>query len=191
MQTECRIIEEPLSHLHEHAEIPIRFEVRSLYEIEGDDPETAVLVERKVDPPWIKDYDAIPGSAPTDWPKRWDISKWGLLVAYTDSRRVGGCVLAYNTDDVHRLEGREDLTVLWDLRVHPDYRSAGLGHALFDAAVRWARSRSCGELNVETQNINVPACRFYARQGCRLSSIGRLAYVEFPDEIELIWSLLL
>jgi GNAT superfamily N-acetyltransferase len=33
------------------------------------------------------------------------------------------------------LEGRDDLAVLWALRVHPDYRSEGVGHQLFKAAV--------------------------------------------------------
>jgi len=42
-------------------------------------------------------------------------------------------------------------------------------------------------LAVETQNINVPACRFYARQGCVLGAVNRFAYVEFPDEVELVW----
>ena len=28
----------------------------------------------------------------------------------------------------------------------------------------------------ETQNTNVPACRFYARQGCRLGATHRFAY---------------
>ena len=46
-------------------------------------------------------------------------------------------------------------------------------------------------MKIETQNINVPACRFYARQGCRLSAIVSHAYAEFPDEIQLIWRLAL
>jgi len=46
-------------------------------------------------------------------------------------------------------------------------------------------------LKVETQNINVPACRFYEKQGCHLSSINRNAYKAFPEEVELIWSLAL
>ncbi len=52
-------------------------------------------------------------------------------------------------------------------------------------------AHECAELKIETQNINVPACRFYARQGCRLSAIVSHAYAEFPDEIQLIWRLAL
>jgi hypothetical protein len=40
---------------------------------------------------------------------------------------------------------------------------------------------------VETQNINVPACRFYARQGCVLGAIHPDAYPDLPDEVQLLW----
>jgi hypothetical protein len=40
---------------------------------------------------------------------------------------------------------------------------------------------------VETQNSNAAACRFYARQGCVLLAANRGAYVELPDEIQLLW----
>ena len=190
-RTDCEIVEERLARLAEHSEIPIRFEVRTVFEVKGDDPVSAVLVERSVEPPWIKDYDAVQGEGPTCWPKRWDVTNWGLLAAYVGGRRLAGCVLAYNTDGVNKLEGRDDVVAVWDLRVHPDHRERGIGHKLFEAAVQWGRDRQCRELKVETQNINVPACRFYKRQGCRLSSIDRSAYEACPEEVELIWSLAL
>ena len=42
-------------------------------------------------------------------------------------------------------------------------------------------------MKVETQNVNVPACRFYARQGCVLGAINRFAYPDLPDEVQLLW----
>ena len=42
-------------------------------------------------------------------------------------------------------------------------------------------------LLVETQDINVPACRLYANTGYTLLSIDRLAYPTLPDEAQLIW----
>jgi hypothetical protein len=45
----------------------------------------------------------------------------------------------------------------------------------------------CRKLKVETQNINVPACRFYASQGCVLAAVNRMAYREPQDEIQLLW----
>jgi GNAT superfamily N-acetyltransferase len=89
------------------------------------------------------------------------------------------------------LEGRDDLAVLWDIRVSPEARGRGVGAALFRAAERWAKARGCLHLRVETQNINVAACRFYARQGCVLRAVNRHAYAELPDEIQLLWDKIL
>ena len=44
-------------------------------------------------------------------------------------------------------------------------------------------------MKVETQNINVPACRFYARMGCELGTIDRFAYPDLPGETQLLWHL--
>ena len=101
--------------------------------------------------------------------------------------RVGGAVVAWRTPDVHMLEGRDELAVLWDVRVRPERRREGVGSALFQTAVDWAKAKKCRWLKVETQNINVPACRLYARQGCELRAIHRDAYPELPDEVQLLW----
>ena len=56
----------------------------------------------------------------------------------------------------------------------------------------WARARGCRQLKVETQNINLPACHFYAAQGCRLGAIHRHAYARHPElagETMLLWYL--
>jgi GNAT superfamily N-acetyltransferase len=85
------------------------------------------------------------------------------------------------------LEDRTDLAVLWDIRVAEGMRGRGLGTALFRTAEEWAREQRCRQLKVETQNINVPACRFYAKQGCVLGAIHRFAYPDFPEEAQLLW----
>ena len=89
------------------------------------------------------------------------------------------------------LAGRDDIAVLWDIRVHPDHRRSGIGTALFAEVVKWSRQKSCKYLKIETQNINVPACRFYAKQGCRLGEINRFAYIEprVAHEVMLVWYL--
>lgn len=105
---------------------------------------------------------------------------------------MGGTAVAYNTAGVNMLEGRQDLVVLWDIRVHPDGRGQGIGRALFQRAVTFARERSCSQLKVESQNVNVRACRFYAAQGCRLGAIHRYAYAGEPEvagEVMLLWYL--
>ena len=115
------------------------------------------------------------------------MSNWGLVVARSGGARVGGAVIAFNTPGVDMLERRKDLAVLWDIRVAPEARGRGVGSALFRAAEAWASARGCSRLKIETQNINVPACRFYARQGCVLGAVNRFAYRELPDEVQLLW----
>jgi GNAT superfamily N-acetyltransferase len=180
------ITHEPITSdtLRSYAPIPIAFEVRSIVEINDND---WTLSERTIDIPWIKDYDDFTDERPPRWLERFDLSNWGLLVAWIDGRRVGGAVVAFDTPGVNMLEGRNDLAVLWDIRVAPEARGSGVGSALFAAVEGWARERGCRELKIETQNINVGACRFYERQGCRLGAVNRHAYPELPDEVQMLW----
>jgi GNAT superfamily N-acetyltransferase len=84
--------------------------------------------------------------------------------------------------------GGDGSATLWDLRVDSSVRGRGFGTALFDAAARWARDRGGLRIEVETQDVNVPACRFYARRGCELVAARRGAYPELPGEVQLLWS---
>jgi len=104
-----------------------------------------------------------------------------------DGRLAGAAVIAFDAPGVDMLEGRRDLAVLWDLRVAPDARGQGVGSALFRAAEAWTRARGCTQLKIETQNINAPACSFYAARGCVLGAVHKDAYPELPDEIQLLW----
>lgn len=183
------VAEEPIRNLAQHAEVPIAFTVERILEVSLVDGGLGgfLLSEVAVANPWIKDYDAVKGEGPTRWVKRFDVTNWGLIAAHEDDRRVGGAVVAFNTPGVNMLEGRSDLAVLWDIRVRPEARSTGTGTALFRAVETWARARGCRSLKIETQNINVPACRFYRRMGCTLGSIDRYGYAELPGEVRLIW----
>ncbi|HEX5869268.1 MAG TPA: GNAT family N-acetyltransferase, partial [Longimicrobium sp.] len=112
---------------------------------------------------------------------------WVLLGARIGGRLVGGAAVAFGTPGLLMLEGRRDLAVLWDIRVAPEARGRGVGSALFQAAGAWAAARECRQMKIETQNINLPACRFYARQGCVLGAIHRFAYPDLPHEVQLLW----
>jgi GNAT superfamily N-acetyltransferase len=180
---------EPAAALREYASVPIAFTVRSVLDIA--EPAAAaegfVLTERRLDVPYVKDYDAIPREHPAGWAERFDVSRWGVFAAWVEGRRVGGAVVAFRTPGLTMPEGRDDLAVLWDIRVAPEARGQGVGSVLFRAAEVWARGHGCRQLKVETQNVNVAACRFYARQGCALASIHRDAYPGMPGEIQLLW----
>jgi len=187
--TKIAIREEPAAALAEYARVPIAFEVRERLAVET--PEAGLaglrLVPERVVPPYVKDYDADPDHNPTAWPRRFDVTSWGILTAWVGSERAGGTVVVWRAADVEMLQGRDDLALLWDVRVAPAWRGHGVGAALFRAAESWATARGARWLEVETQNVNVPACRFYARQGCVLGAVHRFAYPDLPDETQLLW----
>ena len=179
--------------------IPMAFLVERAYDVHSADvsavetpaveaPGRFTLSERVIDVPYIKDYDQIEGEGPSHWASRYDVRSWGFLQVRSSARLLGGAVVAFRTPALALLEGRSDVAALWDIRVTPDLRRRGLGAMLFRAVEDWARHRRCAELRIETQNVNVPACRFYQRQGCVLTAVGAGAYPSLPDEIQLIWS---
>ncbi|HET7460760.1 MAG TPA: GNAT family N-acetyltransferase [Longimicrobium sp.] len=187
---EVAVTDGPLGEMDEYARIPIAFEVRSVLEVEARERgyEGLWMTERTLDEPWVKDYDQGE-ERPQRWAHRFDVSRWRVFEAWSAGRPAGGAVVAWDTPGVEMLEGRRDLAVLWDLRVAPGARGHGVGAALFRAAAAWARGQGCRWLKIETQTINVPACRFYARMGCELGTIDRFAYPGLPDEAQLIWYL--
>jgi GNAT superfamily N-acetyltransferase len=174
--------------LAEYGAIPISFEVREVMDVQAAESSSGFhLTPRSVATPYVKDYDNGIDEGPTGWPLRFDLSPWMLVLARSDGQAIGGAAVACRTPALTQLEGRVDLAVLWDLRVRPGARRRGVGTALFAAAEAWARERGYEQLKVETQNINVPACRFYARQGCVLQDVRHGAYGDFPKEIQLLW----
>ncbi|MCA9708038.1 MAG: GNAT family N-acetyltransferase [Myxococcales bacterium] len=187
MTVQLEITEGPVTQLDEYVTVPIAFEVRTILALEV--PEQGLggfhLVERAVEAPYVKDYDAL--ESPLRWPERFDLSRWRAFTACRDGARVGGLVLAFDTPGLHHLEGRRDCAAVWDLRVSPVLRGHGVGSRLLAAAETWARARGIDTLTIETQNVNLGACRFYARRGCVLAEIRRFTYPALPHEIELRW----
>jgi GNAT superfamily N-acetyltransferase len=186
-----QIIEIGPERLEEYASVPIRFEVKSILQVELLEGGLGgmLLQEVEVDSPYIKDYDSY-GELPTDWPKLFEVTNWGFFLAMDDDRPIGAAAVAFNTKGVFMLEERGDLAVLWDIRSHPAYR--GVGIPLFRYAARWAKKRGCSQMKIETQNVNVPACRFYQRMGCQLGEIRRFGYAAIPavaHEVMLNWYL--
>jgi hypothetical protein len=116
------IAEQPVADLNEYARIAIAFTVDRLFEVTPIDNGLGGMIFREstVDPPYIKDYDAIEGNSPGSWAAKWDISNWGMISAFANGKLAGGAVVAFRTDALDMLDNRTDLAVLWDIRVHPD-----------------------------------------------------------------------
>jgi streptothricin acetyltransferase len=179
--------------LEQYAEVPISFRVESIFRLEEMDRGLGGLLlrEEPVAEPYLRDYDAEDDLPLSRWRARFDVSNWGFFVAFDEARPVGGATAVWRTPNVWMLDRRDDLAVLWDLRVHPDYRGQGVGKQLFHRVVAWARARECRQLKIEAHNTNVRACRFYAGMGCHLGAINRYAYRDrqFPHEVAVFWYL--
>lgn len=176
--------------------IPMRFEVTSCLRIEVTNGGLGGfhIQEEPVVPAYIKDYDATGDDSPTAWARDFDISRWGIFLAEADGRAVGGATVAIGKDRPFPMDfcQGDDLAALVDIRVHPDARQQGIGTALFRHAAEWSRQQGCKSLGLETQSVNVPACRFYLRQGCTLGAVHRFGYRGSPDmahEAMLLWYL--
>jgi GNAT superfamily N-acetyltransferase len=171
-----------------YASIAISFPVVEVLDADGlSIASPRPLTARAVAVPEVKDYDAHPGNDPLDWPARFDIARWGFLMARIDGQHVGGAVVVASAPELDMLEGRDDLAVLWDIRVAATSRRQGVGTALLAAVETWARARGSRVLKVETQKVNLPACHFYAAHGFALGAVNRGAYPELPGEIQLLW----
>ena len=173
------VIEDPPSALNTYASIPSALLIEEVYDVYEEDaaPGGVQLVRRELTTPYIKDYDRPDSEHPSRWAERFDVSKWGFLTGAIGGREVARAAVAWD----------ERNAVLWDIRVAPAFQRRGIGSVVFRAAEDWARKRGALRLTVETQNVNVAACTFYARQGCTLESIHRFAYTAFPDEVQLLW----
>lgn len=184
----------PPDALVRYTQVPISFWVESILRVEpvAGGLQGLALVEEAVASPYLKDYDSY--ERPTDWPTQFDVSRWAFLLAEENGRAVGAATVVFDTPAVDMLVGRRDMSVLWDIRVRPGYRGQGIGHTLFQRAAAWSRERGCALMKIETQNVNVRACRFYARQGCILGGIDRYGYAAVPSvahETMLLWYLAL
>ena len=165
------VAEDSISAPPEYASVPISFEVREVLAPDDltADPSRRRLTIQAVKSPFIKDY---------DWVMTPDLTDWAFFVARSDGVRVGGAAVGF--------EGRNDLAVLWDIRVAPAARHCGVGTALLRTVQAWASRQSVSWLKVETQNINVPAYRFYLHHGFTLTDVRPGAYPQLPDEVQLL-----
>jgi ribosomal protein S18 acetylase RimI-like enzyme len=172
--------------LSAYAAIACAFEVREA--VQAPVVGTSAFQCRIVSPAYWKDYDAIPGNHPRDWPLRFAVDRAEFLAAYSGGERVGGAVAVVEHSDVTRLGGVFPLALLWDLRVAPEARGLGVGRALLAGMEERMRELGAAGIVAETQDINVAACRLYASAGYRITRVDAKAYAELPGETQIIWT---
>jgi ribosomal protein S18 acetylase RimI-like enzyme len=172
-----RIVREGVERLAEYATVPITFEVSSKLSLPA--LKIGRFVEDAVEP-FVKDYDAVESERPTSLPDRLGHDHLVVLAAYKNDSRVGGAILHFPSE----VEAQ-----LIDLRIHPESRRSGLGRRLVQSALAEVAHRGIPTMEIETQDTNVAACRFYHSLGASLVWIEPNGYPGFSDEAKLVWSL--
>jgi ribosomal protein S18 acetylase RimI-like enzyme len=120
------------------------------------------LVETRVEPPLRKVLVTLGDEIE-------EICRLPFAAVAEDDGRVVGLVAG-------RHEGWHNRVRVEHLYVAPSARSRGIGRALVEAAVGYARRVGAACLWVETQNTNYGAIRFYRRVGFRLCGLDERFY---------------
>jgi ribosomal protein S18 acetylase RimI-like enzyme len=84
--------------------------------------------------------------------------------------------------------------VIGDIEVDSKFRRMGIGQALVERGLQWAKKNNLPGIMVETQDTNVGACRFYESCGFVLKGFDTGLYgasTGYSDEIALFWYLTL
>ncbi len=130
------------------------------------------------------------GKRTSRWKELFNLDNWKFFAAYNeDNKMIAGCTVATRTDDCLMLENRNDLAVLWDIRVVDEYKHQGIGQKLFNMAKEFAINNGFKQLKVECQNTNPVAVNFYQKQGMIIREINEHAYPDCPNETQLLFYL--
>ncbi len=131
-------------------------------------------------PPHVKRYDPEFHDAQA-YISQADHAAW---LAYVEGQLAGRVLVHENWNRFALIE---------DIAVNPPFRRQGVGRRLMACAIGWARERGLPGVMLETQNINVAACRLYASCGFVLSGFDGCLYrgvMPGTREVALFWYLM-
>ena len=114
-------------------------------------------------------YEIEVGASEESWRNR--LAERARFVAEIDGRVVGTVGAGAG-----ELSGTAALTALW---VDPSFRGQGVGSALIDAVVQWAKRERLSQVLLWVTDVNTVAERLYERHG--FTRTGRVAEVR-PGE---------
>jgi len=120
------------------------------------------LVEEVVDPPLRKSYDSLLDGAGR-------LRQMRHVVVAEEGATLVGCVSA----DLAAWNNRVQVE---DCFVAPQARGRGVGRALMESVITFAREVHARCVWLETQSVNYPAVQFYQRLGFRLCGLDERLY---------------
>ena len=131
-------------------------------------------------PPYTKQYRAeeFDSKFYMDHPDR------AIFFAYLDEELAGEIRLRKNWNEYAYIDS---------VVVDSKFRNQGVGRALIQQAIEWAKMKGFPGLMLETQDNNVSACHFYESCGFELRGLDTHLYKASDpstDEIALYWYLI-
>ena len=96
-----------------------------------------------------------------------------VFFAYSDTECIGQIVLKRDWNRYAFIE---------DICVAKAARRQGIGTALIQKAIEWAKNCDLKGLALETQDNNLLACRFYAKCGFVIGAVNTMLYRNFDNE---------
>ena len=179
------------SFLELYDKVPMNVNVHTEYKVKRIDNGLGGFIFEEISvEPYIKDLSIYERA--TEYEKEFDITNWRFYMAFDEDIPVGAMTVVGKTDGLNMLYGREDACVLWDIRVADAYKHNGIGQKLLDMGILNAKKDGYQQMIIECQNNNVPACKFYQKQGAVLAKIDMYAYYLEPEvrnEIQFMWYL--
>lgn len=111
------------TYFKQYDSLPMRVNVTSYYMVKKLNRGLGgfMIVETPVEP-YVKDFCICEDESVTRWDKQSDISNWAFFMAFDGERPIGAATVASRTEEIKMLAGRNDLAVLWDIRVDGDYK---------------------------------------------------------------------
>jgi len=104
-----------------------------------------------------------------------------IFLAYIDNQFSGQIILSKNWNGFAYID---------DIAVDVKFRRQGVGTALIEKAKQWARGIGFPGIMLETQDVNVGACKLYENCGFKLKGFDSYLYKAIEgvqDEVALYW----
>jgi GNAT superfamily N-acetyltransferase len=113
----------------------------------------------------------------------WAAGRWGggVAVAFAGRDPTGAVVGTATGAEFEAEPGVAHLYAMW---VAPDARGAGVGRALVEEVVTWARGRGCGRLVLSVTESNRNARRFY--EACGFADTGERRPLRGGSDLDVL-----
>jgi streptothricin acetyltransferase len=98
-----------------------------------------------------------------------------IFLYYNDNNCIGQIRLRSNWNGYAFIE---------HIGITKDWRQQGVGTALLEKAMEWAKQNNFVGLMLETQDVNVSACRFYAKNNFVIGAVDNMLYSKFSTALE-------